>query len=529
MTKDERKKSNSEMDTQETSQENSSGFFGWIERVGNKLPHPVVIFIVLAAIVMAVSAILSAMNFELSYFDSVAQEDSIVVAESLLSREGINYIFNNLVSNFTGFAPLGTVLVAMLGVGIAEWTGLISTSMKKLLENVPPMLLSAAIVFAGINSNIASDVGYVVVVPLGAIIFAGAGRHPIAGLAAAFAGVSGGFSANLLVGPTDALLQGLTNEALASANLNYDVAVTANWYFLIASTFILTIVGAWVTDKIIEPRLGEYNGNYKPDQEDITSEEARALKLAGISLLIYAVIMAYLMFDLGLPGSGFFRAIEESTGEMSINPFLSTGLMTAIFLLFTIPGITYGVSVGKIKDSNDFVEGMKEAMGSMSGYIVLAFFAAQLINYFNYSNLGKIISISGANFLQNAGFGGPLLIFVFILLVAFINLFMGSASAKWAILAPIFVPMFYNLGITPEMTQIAYRVADSTTNIISPLMTYFPMILIFMKRYDKDSGIGTLISTMLTYSLAFLAVWSVVLLIWYALGIPLGPGAHMTI
>ena len=292
MTKDERKKSNSEMDTQEASQENSSGFFGWIERVGNKLPHPVVIFIVLAAIVMAVSAILSAMNFELSYFDSVAQEDSVVVAESLLSREGINYIFNNLVSNFTGFAPLGTVLVAMLGVGIAEWTGLISTSMKKLLENVPPMLLSAAIVFAGINSNIASDVGYVVVVPLGAIIFAGAGRHPIAGLAAAFAGVSGGFSANLLVGPTDALLQGLTNEALASANLNYDVAVTANWYFLIASTFILTIVGAWVTDKIIEPRLGEYNGNYKPDQEDITSEEARALKLAGISLLIYAVIMA---------------------------------------------------------------------------------------------------------------------------------------------------------------------------------------------------------------------------------------------
>lgn len=514
----------------EKSQNNNqnSGFLGWIERVGNRLPHPVVIFIILAATVIIASSIAELSGVSLSYTDP-AGETVDVAAKSLLNAEGINHIFNSAVSNFTGFAPLGTVLVAMLGVGIAEWSGLISNTLKKLLSNVPPVLLSAAIVFAGVMSNIASDVGYVVIIPLGAIIFAGAGRHPIAGLAAAFAGVSGGFSANLLPGPTDALLVGISQEALAAANIPYNIQVTANWYFLIASTFVLTIAGAIVTDKIVEPKLGEYTGNYRPDNEPISDIEARGLKHALIAFLLYVVVMAYLMFDFGLPLSGLFQTVEEATGEVNLANFLSGGLLFGIFLLFAIPGTVYGISIGKIKTTKDWVKGMTESMGSMGSYIVLAFFASQLINYFNYTNLGTILAVSGANFLESINLTGIPLIFGFILVTAFINLFIGSASAKWAILAPIFTPMFYNLNITPEMTLMAYRVADSSTNIISPLMSYFAMIIVFAQRYDEESGIGTLISTMLVYSMTFLAVWTVLLLIWFAFGLPLGPAAPLVV
>lgn len=509
-------------------QKSNSGFLGWIERVGNKLPHPVVIFIILAAIVIIVSSIAELSGLSLSYTDPTGEQVD-VIAQSLLTTEGINHIFNSAVTNFTSFAPLGTVLVAMLGVGIAEWTGLIANSLKQLLSGVPPMYLSAAIVFAGIMSNIASDVGYVVIVPLGAIIFASAGRHPIAGLAAAFAGVSGGFSANLLPGPTDALLVGITEEALNAANISYNIQVTANWYFLIVSTIALTIVGALVTDKIIEPKLGEYTGSYQPNTEPLTQEELRGLKHALIALIIYVIVMAYLMFDFGLPLSGLFQTFDEATGEVNLGNFLSSGLLVAIFLLFAIPGTVYGISVGKISDTKDWVKGMAEAMSSMGAYIVLAFFAAQLINYFNFTNLGTILAISGANFLESINLTGVPLIFGFILVTAFINLFIGSASAKWAILAPIFVPMFYNLSISPELTLMAYRVADSSTNIISPLMSYFAMVIVFAQRYDKDSGIGTLISTMLVYSMSFLAVWTILLIIWFLLNLPLGPGAPIAI
>lgn len=502
----------------------NKGFLGMIERVGNKLPHPVILFIILALLIILVSEIMARFGTPVTYFDAAAGEDVTVGAVSLVSGEGLAYIFNNAVSNFTGFAPLGTVLVAMLGVGVAEWTGLISTTLKKLLSNVPPMLLSAAVVFAGINSNIASDAGYVVVIPLGAIIFAGAGRHPIAGLAAGFAGVSGGFSANLMFGPTDALLVGITNEALSSAGINYEVAVTANWYFLIVSTFVLTIVGAYVTDKFVEPRLGEYTGDYRPSNEPITDVENKGLRNALIALLVFLGIMALLM----IPQNAPLRMLDETTGQMTLNNFLSQGLLFMIFLLFAVPGYFYGKTTGKITTSHDFVKGMSESMSSMGGYLVLAFFAAQFINYFSYTNLGTIIAVSGADLLRTVGFVGLPLILAFIIVTAFINLFIGSASAKWAIMAPIFAPMLYSLQITPEMTLMAYRIADSTTNIISPLMSYFAMIIVFAQRYDKKSGIGTLISTMLSYSIAFLITWSILLVIWYVIGLPLGPGAQVT-
>lgn len=502
----------------------NKGFFGMIERVGNRLPHPVVLFILLAVGLIVLSEIIARFGVTVDYTDA-AGESVVVEAVSLMTGDGLAYIFNSAVTNFTGFAPLGTVLVAMLGVGVAEWTGLIGTTLKRLLQNVPTSLLTAAVLFAGIVSNIASDAGYVVVIPLGAIVFAAAGRHPIAGLAAAFAGVSGGFSANLMFGPTDALLAGITNEALTSAGYNYEVAVTANWYFLIVSTFVLTAVGAYVTEKIVEPRLGEYTGDYQPDDEPVTDDEKRGMRNALIALVLFLAVMAFLM----IPENAPLRALNEDTGQMTLDNFLANGLLFMIFLLFAIPGYFYGKTTGKIKNSHDLVTGMTEAMRSMGGYLVLAFFAAQFINYFSYTNLGTILAVSGARVLEGIGFVGLPLILGFVLVTAFINLFIGSASAKWAIMAPIFVPMLLELNIAPEMTQMAYRIADSSTNIISPLMSYFAMIIVFAQRYDKKSGIGTLVSTMLSYSIAFLIVWTLLLMVWYYLGLPLGPGAPATL
>lgn len=501
----------------------NKGFLGMIERVGNALPHPVIIFVLLALAIIVISELVARFGAPVEYFNASEGDFVSIEAVSLMSSEGIAHIFNSAVGNFTGFAPLGTVLVAMLGVGVAEWTGLISTTLKKLLRNVPTSLLTATVVFAGIISNIASDAGYVVVIPLGAIVFAGAGRHPIAGLAAAFAGVSAGFSANLIFGPTDALLVGITNEALTAGGIDYDVAVTANWYFLIASTFLLTAVGAFVTEKIVEPRLGEYNGSYKPNDDPITAIQNKGMRNALIALLVFLGIMALLM----IPQNAPLRALDEATGNMTLDAFLRQGLLFMIFLLFAVPGYFYGKTTGKIQSSHDLVKGMSESMSSMGGYLVLAFFAAQFINYFSYTNLGLILAVSGADFLEAIGFVGLPLILAFILVTAFINLFMGSASAKWAIMAPVFVPMLFSVNIAPEMTLMAYRIADSSTNVISPLMSYFAMILVFAKRYDEKSGLGTIISTMLSYSIAFLIAWTLLLVVWYMIGLPLGPGAQV--
>nr|WP_269317475.1 AbgT family transporter [Tetragenococcus muriaticus] len=300
----------------------------------------------LAAIVVVISGIAGATDLSVEYFDAAEGENTTVEAVSLLSAEGLNHMFNSAVDNFTGFAPLGTVLVTMLGVGVAEWTGLIASTLKRLLSNVPAFLLSASVVFAGIISNIASDVGYIVIIPLGALIFAGAGRHPLAGLAAAFAGVSGGFSANLLVGPLDAIVVEIANEALSSAGINYEMSITANWYFMVASTILLTIVGALVTDKFVEPRLGEYKGDYRPDFESLSKVELKGLRNALIVLVVYAVIMGILMF----PQGALFRSYDEALGTESINNFLSSGLLLGIFLLFVLPGLAYGITVGKIKN-----------------------------------------------------------------------------------------------------------------------------------------------------------------------------------
>lgn len=501
-------------------------FLNWVEKVGNKLPHPVFVFIFLSLITIIVSEIVYRAGVTVDFFDAKANEQTSIQAVSLMNPEGLRYIFNSATSNFTGFAPMGTVLVTMLGVGVAEWSGMIGSALRKLISKVPHSLLTMVIVFAGIISNIASDAGYVVVVPLGAIMFAGARRHPIAGLAAAFAGVSGGFSANLLFGPTDALLSGITNAALQAAGNPYEVAITSNWYFLIVSTIFLTIVGTLITEKVVEPHLGDYHGDFEEHEaEELTVQEEKGLSRAGWTLLI-SLIVTFILVN---PWFGPLQEIDPETGEKTLQPFMNTGILFLVFLLFSVPGVVYGKATGKINSSFDILEAMTEGMRSMSGFIVMAFFASQLIAYFSHTNLGIILASTGAEFLKARNISGIPLIIAFILFSAFINLFIGSASAKWAILAPIFVPMFIAINLSPEMTQMAYRVADSSTNIISPLMNYFAMILVFMQRYDKKSGIGTLISTMLPYSMAFLIFWMILLLIWYSLNLPLGPGAPVTL
>ena len=507
-----------------------SGFLKGVERIGNKLPHPAMLFFILSIIVVFISAIVAAVGAPVTYFDAKKGQEVTIKAVSLLNVEGFRYILNSATKNFTGFAPLGTVLVAMLGIGVAEWTGLINTSLKKLLTNINPRLLTAVVVFAGIMSNIASDAGYVVVIPLGAIVFANAGRHPLAGLAAAFAGVSGGFSANLLLGTTDPLLTGITIEALHNAGMDIPLDPTCNWYFMIVSTFLLTIVGTLVTEKIVEKNLGEYHGTYKPDNMPVSAEETQGLKRAGISILIMVVLLAIGMFGLpGLPSLAILSEVNPKTGVSSLSNFMHGGLLPVILILFLVPGLVYGKKLGKIKNSVDLVKGMTHGMSSMAGYLVLAFFAAQFVSYFGKTNLGTIISVNGANFLKSIGFTGLPLIIAFVIISAFLNLFIGSASAKWAIMAPIFVPMMVNLGLSPALTQVAYRIGDSSTNIITPLMSYFAMIVVFMKKYDDDSGLGTLISMMLPYSIAFLLSWLGLMIIWYVAGLPLGPGAFLTL
>lgn len=504
-----------------------NSFLNGVEVVGNKLPHPATIFVILSAIVIVVSEIAFRMEASVNYYDAREKADITVKAISLLNGAGLRYMFESFTKNFTTYAPLGTVLVAMLGVGVAEETGLINAVLKKVVLSTPKKLITAVVIFMGVMSNIASDAGYVVLIPLGGIVFLSFGRHPLAGMAAAFAGVSGGFSANLLLGTLDPLLTGLTNEAIKIAGSDIVIQPTSNYYFLFVSTFLLTIVGTLVTEKIVEPRLGEYKGAHTADSMEVTESEAKGLRAAGISLLIFIAVMLFLT----MPQNALLKTPVlvdgQPTGESTLTPFVNNGLVPTIGLFFLIPGIFFGKASGVIKRDTDVIRGMSKAMSTMGSFLVLAFASAQFINYFNYTKLGIILAVSGANFLKSVGFVGLPLVIAFILLSAFINLFIGSASAKWAIMAPVFVPMLMIAGITPEFTQLAYRIGDSSTNIISPLMTYFAVIITFAQKYDEDAGMGTLISTMLPYSLAFLSSWTLMLILWYFTGLPIGPGAFM--
>ncbi len=490
-------------------------FLNFVERVGNALPHPATLFALFAVSVLFLSFIAHLVDWNAIH--PVTKE--VIEPVNLLSKEGIHRVLLEMVENFTGFAPLGIVLVAMLGIGMAEGSGLIGALIRKLVLSAPKRLLTFALVFSGILSNFASDIGYVLLIPLAGVIFLSVGRHPVAGMAAAFAGVSGGFSANLILGTIDPLLAGLSQEAARIVDPVYEVNPTANYYFMVASTFIVAAAGTWVTEKIVAPRLGEYKGEHEENLEALSKTERKGLRITGLTVLgILAIILIGI-----IPENGFLRAQD---GTILNSPVIK-GVVAWLFILAGGAGVAYGLTTGKYKNDSDIVKGMTESIKTLSAYVVLVFFAAQFVAYFKWSNLGLIFAIKGADFLVSLDVGLIPLLIMFVILSATINMFMGSASAKWAVLAPIFIPVFMFLGYSPELSQVVFRIGDSVTNIISPMMSFFALIIAFIQKYDKNAGIGTIISTMLPYTIVFFIAWIILLVIWVWLDIPLGPGVSL--
>lgn len=500
-------------------------FLDAIEHVGNRLPDPVTLFALLAAGAVVASWVAATLDITAVH---PASGDR-VVAVNLLSAEGLRRILTEAVRNFAAFPPLGLVIVVIIGIAVTERSGLVAVALRRLISAVPGSFLTATLVFAGIMSSMAVDAGYVVVTPLGAMLFAAVGRHPLAGLAAAFAGVSAGFSANLLLTSLDPLLSGLSTQAAQLVDPNYVVQATSNYYFMVVSVFLLTALGTFVTGRFVEPRLGTWNPTQATDAAglesgEITARERKALLAAGIVFLLMLALFALL----SVPQNAILRN-PEAVGQpwyVQLRPFFDA-IVTLLMVLFLVTGLVYGIVAGTIRSDRDVARMSSEGVAVLGSYIVLAFFAAQFVAYFNWSNLGLILAIKGADGLRAAQFTGVPLLLSFVVVAAFINLFIGSASAKWAVMAPVFVPMLMLLGYSPEVTQAAYRVGDSTTNIITPLMQYFPVIIAFAQKYDRESGIGTLISVMLPYSIVFMLGWLVLLALWLVFGLPMGPAAPL--
>jgi len=566
------------------------GILGLIERVGNALPDPVTLFLGGAILVMVLSAVGARAGWSVEkplvrivmqdVLDtgtgkpvaalSVVEKDrrpvlitdadgnplpkpvrepvlnekrdlvreegvEVVKARSLLSRDGLHWVFDNLVKNFTGFHPLGVVLVAMLGIGVAEKVGLIGALLKAMVLITPSRLLTPAMVMVGIISSLAADAGYVVLPPLAAALYKAVGRSPLAGMAAVFAGVSAGFSANFIITSLDPLLSGLAQEGARILDPSYVVAPTCNWYFMIVSTIVLTMAGWFVTARFVEPRYANKPADQggpstltaeEQETRHLSPGEIRGLRISGVTLVLALAACLALIF---LPGAPLNTPAGETT------PRWSNAIVPMLLFCFIAPGIAYGMVCGTILSETGAkrLDGgvarlMGRSMADMGPYIVLAFFAAQFVAFFNYSNLGIMLAIVGGEALAAASLPPWALMALFIVVAMVGNLFIGSASAKFAFFAPVFIPMFMRVGISPELTQAAYRVGDSVTNIITPLNPYFVVILVFMQRYFPKGGIGTLVAMMLPYTIVFWIIWTILLIGWMLLGIPLGPAGPLT-
>jgi len=492
-------------------------FLAVIEKGGNALPHPATLFALLAVVVVLLSALTAQFDLVVPHPSTGAEVRPV----NLLTVSGLHRILTGLVTNFTSFAPLGVVLVALIGLGVAEHSGLIGAALRFLVLSAPRRLLTLIVVFAGVMSNMASEIGYVLLVPLAALIFQAAGRHPVLGLAAAFAGVSGGYSANLLLGTIDPLLAGLSQEAARIVDPDYTVSPAANWYFMIVSTFMVTALGTLVTEVLLARRFPDTTTRRSDEPiQPLSPAERRGLLWAlAATLSLTALVLAGTV-----PQNGFLRDAE--TGDLLNSPFLK-GIVALIFAFGVITGVAYGVGAGTIRNDEDVIQGMSRSMATLGGYLVLTFFAAQFVAFFNWTQLGLIFAVQGAGVLRALNLPAIPLFVAFVLLTAAANLFMGSASAKWALMAPVFVPMFMLLGYSPELTQVGYRIGDSTTNIISPMMSYFALIIALLQRYEPRARIGTLVALMLPYSITFLVGWSLLLALWLTLGLPIGPGSPL--
>ncbi len=483
-----------------------------VERAGNRLPDPVTIFVALAGLTLVASWAAAALGLSVTHPVS----GKAVAARNLLSADGIRLVLAGLVTNFTGFAPLGTVLTAMLGIGVAERSGLLGAVLRVTVAAAPRWAIPPALVFVGVNSSAAVDAGYVVLTPLAALLYDSLGRHPLAGVATVFAGVAGGFSANLLVTVLDPLLGGLTQEAARVLDAAYVVPATANWWFMIASVFLLTPVGWFVSVRIVEPRLGPWRRAADATAlAPLDRGERRGLAAAGVALAGLLAGFALLALPAGAPlrdpATGGFEPLQAS-------------LVGLLMIAFLVPGLAYGAAAGTVRSDRDVARMMADTMAAMGPYVVLAFFAGQFIAFFRQSELGLIVAIGGADLLRALGLTGSLLVVAFIAVTAAINLVMSSASAKWAAMAPVFVPMFMTLGWSPEVTQAIYRVGDSITNCITPLNPYFPMVVMAVERWVPDLRLGTFLAAMLPFAVAFWLAWTAMTVVWIGLGLPLGPG-----
>ncbi len=498
------------------------GFLGTVERVGNKLPDPAMLFVGLLFIVWVLSWLLSYVTFDV--VDPRTSE--ALVINNLLSGSAFTEFLSVMVTNFSHFHPVGVVLVAMLGIGVAEATGFINTGLRALLNVTSDTLLTPMVIMVGIASHTAADAGYVLVIPLGGVIFYAAGRHPLAGISAAFAGVSGGFSASFIPSSIDPLLQGLSQAGARILDPAIELNPLNNYFFTTASSLLIISIGWYVTSKIIEPRLAntEIDGDAEdlPEMHDLQDQERKGLRWSLIAMLLGVVLLIVTALPAGSPW-------RDAGGDISsFQAPLMRSIVSLIFLLFLLPGVVYGIVAGTVKSSKDIIVGMTKSMHSMAYYLVIMFFIAQFVYAFGQSNLGVLLALQGAAFLKAMAMPAAVTIVGIIILTAVVNIFVGSASGKWGLLAPIFIPMLMTLGISPDLTQAAYRVGDSSTNIITPLMPYFPLVVVYCQRYVKGTGIGTLTALMLPYSISFLVLWTIFLLIYFAIGLPLGIQASYT-
>ena len=497
-----------------------------LEVVGNKLPQPVTLFAILMGITLLLSWIFGGISVDhpgkaAGLFDRDGNPVDTIEVINLLSRDGFQLIMTKMVTTFANFPPLGLVLVVMLGIGVAEYTGMISVGLRLFVSKVPRSVITFSIVVAGMLSSVAADAGYVVLIPLGGAIFMGLGRHPLAGIGAAFAGVSGGFGANFIPTGLDPMIAAFTEPAAQIIDPGYTVNPLSNYYLMAASVPLIGIAGTWVTEKILVPRLGEY----KPPK-DVVIEEQPPITSRERKALVWAIFTNIALFGIVLltiiPADGLLRGeINPETGSRSMRPFYDS-LVPIMFFLFLFTGLVYGIVAKTIKSDKDVTDMTAKSMSTMGMYIVIAFVASQFVAYFNWSNLGSVLAVKGSGALNAIGFtGGPLLV-AFIIVASMVNLIMGSASAKWALLAPIFVPMLMLTGYSAETVQAAYRIGDSYSNILTPLMPFFPLVIVFAQKYVKDVGIGTLISMMLPFAIAFALIRIPMLLVWIWAGLPLG-------
>jgi aminobenzoyl-glutamate transport protein len=497
----------------------SKGVLRWIEQMGNKLPHPFWIFIWICVLVIVFSGI--AAFFGVSAVDP---NGNVIVAHNLISGEGLRRFIQEVVTNFAHFAPFGLVLVMLMGVSIAERSGLLAVVMRTVAFSVPKKVVLPVIFIIGACGNIGSDAGIVIVPPIAALIFMQMGLHPIAGLVAGYAGATAGFTANFFIAGTDVLLAGISSEITANFDHLNEVSATANWYFMIVSTIMLGFGGAFIARRYTIPRCQKFEiiGDVEiaERQSSLTPLERKGLKRAGIALLVYTVLIVLLV----APESAPLR--DQETGGIVPSPFLR-GLIPILFFFFAIPGYFYGKAVGAIKEPNDILKQMEHGMKELSGYIVLMLVVAQFINLFAWSRLDTILAINGATFLQNVGLTGPLMFILFMIIVALLNVFLGSGSAKWAIFAPIFIPMLAELNYSPAFVQLIYRIGDSITNSVTPLYIYFPLLLGWIHKYNKNIGIGTIVSLLVPYAVVLFIMWVVLLLAWYWLALPIGVGENI--